>query len=150
MKSDEDLDALLDKIQDEAFDEARAALGEKGFERWRNPKFCGVMEDANCHAQLQGSCGDGMEIYLKVDNARVVKASYVTDGCGSSSVAGSYAAELAMGKTFEEILAMTGADILAELGTFPREDEHCTVLAVMTLQKAVKNYLDEWAANHPQ
>jgi len=148
MKSDEEFDALMDRIQNEVFDEAKESLGEKGFERWRNPKYCGAMDDADCQAQLQGSCGDGMEMYLKVENASVVKATYVTDGCGSSSVAGSFTAELAMGKTFEEVLAMTGEDVLAELGTFPREDEHCTVLAVLTLQKAVKNYLDEWAASH--
>jgi nitrogen fixation NifU-like protein len=39
------LDAFLDNLQNEIFEEARQALGEKGFHRWRNPKFGGRMED---------------------------------------------------------------------------------------------------------
>jgi len=138
---DVDFDALVERIQGEVFAEARTALGDKGFERWRNPRFCGIMADADSHARLKGSCGDSVEIYLKADRQRVVAAQYVTDGCGASAVAASFTAELAIGKSFAEVLAMTGADVLAEVGVFPREEEHCAHLAVSTLQKALQEYL---------
>lgn len=141
--NDQDFDELIDKIQGEIFTEAKTALGEKGFERWRNPKFCGAMEGADSKAKLKGSCGDSMEMYLQISGQTVEKVSYVTDGCSSSSVAGSFASELAMGRSFEEVFALTGADVLAKIGTFPREEEHCAYLAVSTLQKAVKKYLSE-------
>ncbi len=138
---DQDFDALIDKIQDEIFTEAKSALGEKGFDRWRNPKYCGVMKDADSHARLRGSCGDTMEMYISVQGERVDRISYVTDGCSSSSIAGSFAAELGMGKTFGEVLDLTGADVLHEIGTFPEAEEHCAHLAVRTLQEAVNKYL---------
>jgi nitrogen fixation NifU-like protein len=146
--NDQDFDELIQKIQCEVFNEAKSVLGEKGFDRWRNPKYCGVMDGADCQAQMKGSCGDSMEMYLKISGERVEKASYVTDGCSSSSVAGSFASELATGKSFTEIFDLTGKDVLTEIGTFPREEEHCAHLAVRTLQKALENYLNEQIARY--
>jgi hypothetical protein len=33
------LDAFIDNLQAEIFDDAKQALGERGFLRWRNPKY---------------------------------------------------------------------------------------------------------------
>ena len=139
--NDQEFDALINRIQDEVFTEAREALGEKGFDRWRNPKYCGKMEDADTSAQLTGACGDTMWMYIKAHDNRLENISYFTDGCSSSSIAGSFAAELGMGKTFEEVLDLTGADVLREIGRFPKEEEHCAHLAVRTLQEAVNTYM---------
>jgi nitrogen fixation NifU-like protein len=46
-----------------------------------------------------------------------------------------------MGKTFAEVLDMSGADVLHEIGTFPEAEEHCAHLAVSTLQEAVNSFL---------
>ena len=138
---DQEFDALINKIQNEVFTEAKNALGEKGFDRWRNPRYRGVMEGADSHARLRGSCGDTMEMYISVQGERIDKISYVTDGCSSSSIAGSFTAELGMGKTFAEVLDLTGADVLHEIGTFPEAEEHCAHLAVTTLQEAVNSFL---------
>lgn len=139
--NDQEFDAFINKLQKDVFDEAREALGEKGFHRWRNPKFCGVMEDAHSSATLTGECGDTMKMYIQVKGNHLEKISYFTDGCSSSSIAGSFAAELGMGKTFEEVLDMKGKDVLDMIGTFPEKDEHCTHLAIRTLQEAVNSYL---------
>ncbi len=135
------LDALIDRIQGEIFDEAREALGAKGFDRWRNPKFCGAIAGADSYARLTGECGDSMEMYIVVADGRLEKASYMTDGCSSSSIAGSFAVELATGKTFEEILDLRGSDVLEYIGKFPEKEEHCAHLAITTLQEALNSYL---------
>ena len=139
--NDAELDAIVGRIQDEVFAEAKDALGEKGFERWRNPKFCGKIAAADGFARVKGSCGDTMEMYIRIDGGRVREVSYMTDGCGSSSVAGSFAAELATGKTVEEVFELTGADVLKEIGSFPEAEEHCAYLAVQTLQEALNEYM---------
>ena len=148
--NNQDFDALIDKIQNDIFDEAKNALGEKGFDRWRNPRYRGVMEDADEHALLKGSCGDTMEMYIRVKDDRLEQVTYVTDGCSSSSIAGSFASELAMGKTFAEVLDMTGADVLHEIGTFPKAEEHCAHLAITTLQEAVNSFLVEQVKGEQQ
>ncbi|BHH84577.1 iron-sulfur cluster assembly scaffold protein [Desulforhopalus sp. 52FAK] len=139
--NDKEFDALMDKIQSEVFEEARETLGEKGFDRWRNPKFCGRLDDADGYAKLTGDCGDTMEMYIKVQNQLVNQVSYFTDGCSSSSIAGSFAAELATGKGFTEVLDLRGDDVLQEVGRFPESEEHCAHLAIRTLQEALNSYL---------
>lgn len=139
--NDNDFDALIDKIQGEVFDEAKAALGEKGFDRWRNPKFCGRLEGADGYAKLTGDCGDTMEMYVRIQDNQVSQVGYYTDGCSSSSIAGSFAAELATGRGFTEVLDLRGDDVLQEIGRFPESEEHCAHLAVRTLQEALNTYL---------
>ncbi len=138
---DQEFDALINKIQNEVFTEAKGALGEKGFDRWRNPKFCGVLEKPHSYALMKGSCGDTMQMYLLVEDDRIKQVSYVTDGCSSSSIAGSFTAEMAMGKTLTEVLDMTGGDVLHEIGTFPEAEEHCASLAVSTLHEAINTFM---------
>lgn len=139
--NDEEFEVLMDKIQSEVFQEAKEALGAKGFDRWRNPKFCGPIPDSDCYAKLQGDCGDTMEMYLNINDGTVAEVGYMTDGCSSSSIAGSFAAELAMNKTFEEVLDLRGVDVLEMIGRFPKDEEHCAHLAIRTLQEALNSFL---------
>ncbi len=143
--NDDEFNGIVDKIQNEIFEETKNALGEKGFERWRNPKFCGSMEGADGFARVKGTCGDTMEMYLKFKADKIENASYCTDGCGSSSVAASFTVESAIGKTVEQVFEIGGEDILEKIGTFPEEESHCAHLAVATLQEAVHNYMVSWA-----
>jgi nitrogen fixation protein NifU and related proteins len=135
------LDAFVDQLQQQIFDEARETLGEAGYERWRNPKYNGRMENPDATARVTGSCGDTMEIYLKFNAGRVISASYVTDGCGSSSVCGSFAAEMAIGKSPDEIAEIDGHCVLARLGRLPKDEEHCAFLAAETLQAALHDQM---------
>lgn len=135
------LDDFVANLQDKIFRETKTAYGELGFQRWRNPLYRGDMPDADGHGRLTGSCGDTMQIFLKFENDKVKTASFLTDGCGASTVCGSLAAELALGKTQDELADLSGDQILQRLGTFPEEDEHCAHLAAATLQEALGQYM---------
>lgn len=135
------LDAFLDQLQNDIFDEAKDALGEKGFERWRTPRYTGRMQNPDGWSKVTGECGDTMEIYLKFKDNRVAKASYYTDGCASSQVSGSFAAELTLGRTPEEVTDITPDRILMAIGKLPEEDLHCTTLAARTVHGALDNYM---------
>jgi nitrogen fixation NifU-like protein len=41
---------------------------------------------------------------LKFHEGRVIKSTYMTDGCASSNICGSFAADMAMGKCPDEIM----------------------------------------------
>jgi nitrogen fixation protein NifU and related proteins len=135
------LDKFLDTLQGEIFEEAKQALGEKGFQRWRNPKFNGKMKNSDGHSRVTGECGDTMEIYLKFENDHVSDASYFTNGCASSSISGSFAAELTIGKTPDEIVDITAASVLNTIGKLPDKDLHCASLAARSVQEALSNYM---------
>ena len=82
-----------------------------------------------------------MEIFLKFEEERVKEASYMTDGCGSSNLCGSFAAELSLGKTPDELLDVTGETIFNKLGNLPSVEEHCAYLASETLQEALNDFM---------
>ncbi|QTA92325.1 iron-sulfur cluster assembly scaffold protein [Desulfonema magnum] len=135
------LDAFIDSLQEKIFDEARHTFGKSGFERWRNPRYRGRLDNFDVHARVTGDCGDTMEIFLKIDNDRVSEASYMTDGCGTSNVCGSFAAELAIDKTIDELADITGESILANLGHLADDEQHCAFLAAGTVQEAVRIHM---------
>jgi nitrogen fixation NifU-like protein len=135
------LDDLVNDLQNRIFEEARAAYGELGFNRWRNPLYAAVINDAYGCGCITGSCGDTMEIFLKVENHKVRNASFRTNGCGSSTICGSLAAEMAIDQTADELMDITGEKILEVLTVFPKEDEHCAFLAAAALQDALNDFM---------
>ncbi len=136
-----ELDDFVQDLQNQIFDETREAYGDVAFERWQNPLYMGAMDIPDGHGRLTGSCGDTMQIFLRFKNGRVKEATFLTDGCGSSAVCGSFAAELALDKGPDELLEITGDAILKILGGLPKEDEHCAYLAGETLQEALNDYM---------
>ena len=135
------LDDFVQDLQEQIFEETKAAYGEIVYQRWRNPLYMGKMENSDAHAHVKGECGDTIEIFLKFKNDRIKEASFLTDGCGPSAVCGSFAAEMSIGKSPDEILEIAGEAILKKLGGLPEEDRHCAFLAAATLQEALNTYM---------
>ena len=115
--------------------------GMAAFDRMLNPLYRGAFSNFDGYARVTGPCGDTMEIFLKFDNDRIERAAFETDGCGSSAVCGSFAAEMAFGKTPDELLDLTGDRILEKMGGAPENEQHCAFLAGETLQEALSNYM---------
>ena len=66
------------------------------------------------------SCGDLYTFFLKVGPGDVIEdISYFTTGCGFGTATCSLLVELARGKTIDEALAITDADIEAALDGYP-------------------------------
>ncbi len=99
------------------------------------------MNDPDGSALVKGLCGDTMEMYLVIEDGRVSRASFHTDGCSSSIACGSAAARLAGGRTLDETLRISPADIIDDVGDLPIASAHCAILAVMALHKALADYL---------
>ena len=135
------LDDFVHEIKEQIYEETREAYGDKAYERWRNPLFIGSMDNPDGYAKSVGVCGDTMEMFLRFEGGRVKEALFQADGCGSSSVCASFAAELSMGKGPDEVLAINGQVIMATLEGLPKEDEHLAFLAAQTLQQAVNDYM---------
>ena len=139
----DEFDDFARNLQEQIFEETKSAYGNAAFERWLNPLYMGQIDNPNGYASVTGPCQDTMEIFLRFEQGKVSEASFQTDGCGSSAVCGSFAAEMARGKTPDELLGVTGDTILGKLGGLPEEDEHCAFLAGETLQEALSNYMKQ-------
>jgi len=121
--------------------EMRKLYSETVIDHSMNPRNVGTMEDADGFARVTGSCGDTMEIWLKVKNSTIADATFMTDGCGTSIASGSMVTEIAKGKSVGEAWKISQQDVLNALGGLPEESEHCALLAANTLKTAIKDYL---------
>ena len=102
----------------------------------RQPQNMGVMLDPDGHAVLFGSCGDTVEIFLRVRDSRIEIATFMTDGCGPTVACGSMLTRMAQDKSLEEAAAIEAADLIIALDGLPPEHVHCARLAVDTLRQA--------------
>jgi nitrogen fixation NifU-like protein len=128
---------FTDHLQQEINEEVIQTYGEQVYERWRNPRFRGQMERPTGYSRTTGSCGDTVEVFLRVKQGVVLEASFTTTGCGSSVVCASVACELAIGKMAEDVKDVTGEMILEVLEGLPEDNVHCAFLAAETLQAAL-------------
>src|SRR4030065_1391926 len=98
-----------------------------------DPYNLGAIDDFNGNAKITGPCGDTMEFWLDVQNGKIQKISFITDGCDPSLASGSMATCLVEGKSLAEAKAVSRQDILKSLGGLPKDFENCALLAPTTL-----------------
>jgi nitrogen fixation NifU-like protein len=136
-KSDEQIkkemiDLLMEKIT--------GGLSEKVVDYGTHPRNCGTMDKPDGYAKIIGPCGDTMEMYLKIQNDKVVDIAYTTYGCITSHAAGSAATVMAKGKPVRECIKINQSSILDHLGGMPEDSQHCALLAANTFHKALRDY----------
>jgi nitrogen fixation NifU-like protein len=111
-------------------------------DHWQNPRNFQKMDNPDGYAQEKGSCGDTMEMFLKMKDDLILQSTFQTDGCGTTIACGSVATELSRNKSFTLALGgVTADEILKQLGGLPPEDVHCAQLAAETLRRALADYL---------
>lgn len=131
----------FEELQESIMEDMRKVYSEKVIDRFLNPRNLGRIQPFDGFGELTGSCGDTMRMYLKVENGRIINATFLTTGCGPSIACGSTLTELVKGKSTTEAQRITQDDILNALGGLPEEHVHCALLATNTLKKAIRDYL---------
>lgn len=117
---------------------------EKVIEHFRNPRNMGELENPDGVGRVGNpTCGDMMEIQIKVDNGIIKDIKFKTFGCGAAIATSSMITELAKGKTIEEAMKITKQQVAEELGGLPPIKMHCSNLAADALRAAIKDYLSK-------
>lgn len=115
---------------------------EKVMEHFRNPRNVGEIENPDGVGEVGNPvCGDMMTFYIKVENGVLVDVRFKTFGCGAAIAVSSMVSDMARGKTIEEALKITNADVAKELGGLPPNKLHCSNLGADALHAAIRNYL---------
>ena len=135
-----DFDRLMAELQRQIIEQARALYSAKVIEEFYNPKNLGRMSVPDARGIVHGWCGDTMEVYLRLNGARIEEATFMTDGCGPTVACGSVLTTMARGMSLEEAGQITPEDLLAALDGLPEESIHCAELAVSTLREAIANW----------
>jgi len=85
-------------------------------------------------------CGDVVKMYLKVDpQTGAAAVTFEGSGCTISRASASYLAEMATGKTLDEIRAIDDADLVLALGRdIVEQRARCATLSLDTLRAAIR------------
>lgn len=136
-----DLDTFASDLQARIVEGARKVYSDEVIRRWLDTPHAGVMNDPDGRARITGPCGDTMEMFLRVSNGRVARASFVTDGCAPAIACGSMACDLALGKAIAKLWEVTREAVIEALGGLPEGSQHCALLAAMTLHAAGRDWV---------
>jgi len=120
---------------------------EKVMDHFMNPRNVGEIPDAD-GVGMEGNptCGDAMQIFIKVKDDRIVDAKFRTFGCGASIAVSSMITEMVKGKTLDEALAISKEAVAQELGGLPPQKMHCSNLGADALRKAIEDYRSKKAS----
>ena len=114
---------------------------DKVMEHFKNPRNMGEITDADGVGTVGNPvCGDLMSISIKVKDNRLADVKFKTFGCGAAIATSSMTTELAKGKTLEEAMKITRADVAGSLGGLPPVKMHCSNLAADALHEAIKDF----------
>lgn len=109
-------------------------------DHYKHPHNFGHLPHATgSNTQFNSACGDKITMEVEVDPIGVVvDVKFSGEGCAISQSSASMLTDLAKGKTKEEILKLTTADIFLLLNTeLTASRVKCAVLPLEVLQKAV-------------
>jgi len=115
---------------------------KKVMEHFQNPRNVGEMENPDGVGRVGNPvCGDVMELYIKVEDNKIIDVKFKTFGCGAAIATSSMITEMVKGKTIEEALRISNRAVAEALDGLPPVKMHCSVLAEDALKAAIKDYL---------
>jgi len=108
-------------------------------EHFQNPRNVGEISDPDGVGTVgNASCGDIMQMFIKVNGGKIADAKFKTFGCGAAIATSSILTERIKGATLDEALKIseeTSTEVLAQL---PKEKIPCFVLATDALKLAIE------------
>lgn len=114
---------------------------EKVMEAFKNPQNVGEIEDYSGLGKVgNASCGDIMQITLKIENDVIVDAKFKTFGCAAAIATSSTATQMVIGMTVDEALKLTNKTVVEKLEGLPPQKIHCSVLAEEAIKAAIEDY----------
>jgi len=103
----------------------------------RSRENVGTLENPDGQGLFTGSCGDRMQIDLKIIAGRILDAKFLADGCGVTYACGTMITKMAFARKLDEANQITSDELIEALDGLPDDHLHCAELAVMTLREAV-------------
>lgn len=117
---------------------------EKVMDHFTNPRNVGVMENPDGYGKIGNpSCGDIMEIFLRIEDDVIKDVKFRTFGCASAIATSSISTEMILGKTVQEALNLTNKAVAEALDGLPPAKMHCSVLAEEAIKAAIEDYMSK-------
>ena len=106
-----------------------------------NPRNVGKIAGADGLAHIgDPSCGDWMQLWIKVDSGRIIDIKFQSSGCAGAIATSSMTTVLALGKTGDEAKRISDDDVVVALGGVPGRNGNCSLSGIAALREAIRNY----------
>ena len=103
------------------------------------PRNAGELPDANAVSEeVNPVCGDRLRLMLRIRDRRIEAAGFLAYGCPPTLVCGSMLTELLTGKTVDEAMRLSRAELVAAVGGLPSRKQHAAALAIEALRSAIE------------
>lgn len=115
---------------------------EKVMDHFMNPRNVGTIDNPDGYGKVGSpSCGDVMEIFLKIENDIIKEVKFRTFGCASAIATSSISTEMILNKNVKEALQLTNKAVAEALDGLPPAKMHCSVLAEEGIKAAIEDYM---------
>jgi nitrogen fixation NifU-like protein len=98
------------------------------------------IEKPDGYGRRRGTCGDTVDIFLRVKDGIIQDVFYLTDGCLHTHACANAVSALAEGRSIAQAWNVTPEDVIAYLETLPESHTHCAELAVGAFYLALVDY----------
>ena len=119
------------------------AYSEQVLDHYNNPRNVGSYKkgEEGVGVGLVGapSCGDVLQLSIKVEDGIITDARFKTYGCGSAIASSSLVTEWVKGMHIDEACQLKNSQIAEELA-LPPVKIHCSILAEDAIKAAVADY----------
>lgn len=110
-------------------------------DHFRNPRNVGEISNPDGVGTVgNASCGDIMQMHIRINGERIEDAKFKTFGCGAAIATSSILTERIKGATLEEALKISEEISKEILSQLPKEKVPCFTLAVDALKLAIEEY----------
>ena len=110
-------------------------------EHFQDPKNVGEISDPDGVGTVgNASCGDIMQMFIKVNGDKIIEAKFKTFGCGAAIATSSILTERIKGATLDEAMKISEETSKEVLSQLPKEKVPCFTLATDALKLAIEEY----------
>ena len=137
------LDDFVIKLQKEIIKKEIKDHNKKIVELFHNPKNWGKppKEEITISEEIQDELkGYFLGLYLKIEDGIIIKANFITDGCGVMVATGSQLTTMICGKSVEFAEKFSPDSLSSALEGIPHDEIDCINLAIKTIRTAIKKY----------
>jgi nitrogen fixation protein NifU and related proteins len=115
---------------------------EEFMEIYKNPTNKGKIEHPSVLEHgVNEMCGDDMDLYLKIQNDKIIDAKFMANSCSVGVVSSSILLESIIGKSLEDIKKISKEDLLEMIGiNLTTSRIKCATLPLEILKKGIENY----------
>jgi len=134
--------ASIDKneIASTSLTEDQEIYKENILDYYKNPRNKKELKDYTVkRKEVNPLCGDELTLYLKIDNDKISKATFLGKGCAISQASISMLTERIEGMSLREAKNLTKEDVLAMLGIpISIVRMKCALLSLKTITKSLE------------